>query len=160
MADEKSVTLYIIQGFIGAGKSTFSRKLASETGAVHLNPDECVARFYDKNEYMQNWDKCFEETVNRLWQKTKEYLQTGKSVIFDMGFWQKKDRDFARRIAGERKSQLKHIYLYVPDELLKKRIIESRPQEWAERHLQNFEKNKRLFEEPQESENAIKINNF
>lgn len=160
MADEKIVTLYIIQGFIGAGKSTYSKKLASETGAVHLNPDEWVTKFYDRSEYMQNWDNCFEETVNRLWQKAKEDLQRGESIIFDMGFWHKKDRDFARRIAGECNCQFKHIYLHVPDEVLKKRIIETRPPEWAEKHLQNFERNKSLFEEPEESENAIKINNF
>ncbi len=153
-------TLYIIQGFIGAGKSTFSKKLAEEMGAVHLNPDSWVGRFFDKEKYMSDWDACFEETVQRLWQVAREDLANGKDVIFDMGFWLKKDRDYARRVAKECDAFCKHIYLQVPDEILKERIIADRPPHWAEIHLKNFEKNKAKFEEPTREENAIVINNY
>ena len=153
-------TLYIVQGFIGAGKSTFSKKLSHDTGAVHLNPDEWVTKTYSEEEYMSNWNKCFDEIVKLLWGKAKQYLLNGKDVIFDMGFWYKKDRDFAKSVAKECNSNFKLFYLYVPDDILKQRIVADRPKEWAEIHLQNFEKNKKLFETPTKDENAVVINNY
>lgn len=156
----KKATLYIIQGFIGAGKSTFSRKLAKETGAIHFNPDEWVKDLFSQDEYMSEWNKCFEFTTHNLWEKTKECLKENKDVIFDMGFWLKKDRDFAREIAKECNADLKHYYLYVPDDILKQRIISDRPTHWAKMHLENFEKNKALFEEPSEDENVVIVMNY
>lgn len=153
-------TLYLIQGFIGAGKTTFSKKLSLESGAIHLNPDEAVTKLYSKDEYMQNWDECFENTVHALWEKTKEYLNKGNDVIFDMGFWYRKDRDFARQIARECNANCLLYYLYVPDNILKERIVADRPPEWAERHLQNFDKSKSRFEVPKPDEDAITINHF
>ena len=156
----KKSTLYIIQGFIGAGKSTFSRKLAFEKGAVHLNPDEWVTKLYDKSVYTENWNDCFEKTVCQLWDKTKQYLKNGKDVIFDMGFWFKKDRNYAREVATECKANLTHYYLNIPDEILKERIKASRPPEWANMHLKNFDNNKKLFQPPEPDEKVIVITNF
>ena len=156
----KKATLYIIQGFIGAGKSTFSRCLSKESDAIHLNPDEWVSKLYTQEEYKNDWNKCFEATVHKLWIKTKEYLSNGIDVIFDMGFWLKRDRDFARQIAQQCNADCKHYYLYVPDEILKERIVENRPPEWAKIHLENFDKNKKLFEIPSSDEDVVVINNF
>lgn len=156
----KQAKLYIIQGFIGAGKSTFSKKLAEQTQAVHLNPDEWVTNYFSKEQYMSNWNECFDRTLELLWNKTKEYLSAGQDVIFDMGFWQKKDRIFARQLAKEYGAQLVHYYLYVPDEILKQRIIATRPPEWAKIHLQNFESNKAKFELPDAEEACITIDNY
>lgn len=156
----KTAILYIIQGFIGAGKSTFSKKLSLETSAIHLNPDEWVTKLYEKDVYMNNWNECFEATLNELWKRTREYLNNGDSVIFDMGFWKKADRDYARNVAIECNAICKHYYLFVPDEILKERIVSNRPPEWAKIHLENFDKNKELFEVPTEDEDTITINNY
>ena len=64
---------YLICGFLGAGKTTYSQKLSKETGAIHLNPDEWCMKLFSK----------------------EEYAQKGKSIIFDMGFWTKQSRDEA-----------------------------------------------------------------
>ena len=58
---KESRTLYIIQGFIGAGKSTYSAKLAERTKAIHLNPDKIVTEMFKKDEYMNNWESCFDK---------------------------------------------------------------------------------------------------
>lgn len=155
----KKTTLYIVQGFIGAGKSTFSRELSKKTGAIHLNVDTWVSKLYNKKSNY-DWNKRFDETVILLWDKTKDLLLNGFDVIFDMGFWFKKDRIFAKQLAQECKSNFKHYYIYAPDEILKKRIMADRPPKWAKMHLQNFDENKNLFEEPLSDENPIIINNF
>ena len=77
-----------------------------------------------------------------------------------MGFWIKKDRDFAKQVALECNANYKHYYLYVPDEILKQRIIADRPPEWAKIHLENFDKNKKLFDVPSADEDVTIINNF
>lgn len=157
---DKKPVLYIIQGLVGSGKTTFAKKIAAETNAVHLNPDEWVTANYTKAEYMANWNNCFDDALIKLWNKTIEYLKDGQSVIFDMGFWYKKDRSFARVIAKECGADIKHYYLVVPDDVLKERIISTRPKEWAEKHLAKFDENKLSFEAPTEDENAEIINNF
>lgn len=157
---ERKQILYIIQGFIGAGKTTFSKKLSRDTGAIRLNADEWVVEHFSESEYNLDWNTCFDKAVSTLWGEAEKYLRAGQDVIFDMGFWKKQDRDFARDFAGRLGAECKHYYLYVPDEILKQRIINARPEEWAKKHLQNFDKNKSAFEEPKEDEDFIKINNF
>ena len=56
---------------------------------------------YEYDYYMSHWEECFDNTLNHLWKLTKEYLTGNKNVIFDMGFWKKEDRDYARKIANE-----------------------------------------------------------
>jgi predicted kinase len=157
--DTKPV-LYIIQGLVGSGKTTFSKKLVAEKNAVHLCPDEWVTNLFTKAEYMADWNKCFDDVLIKLWNKTIEHLTSGESVIFDMGFWYKKDRNFARVIASECSADLVHYHLVVPDEILKERIISSRPKEWADKHLEKFDENKLSYEAPTPEENAIVINNY
>lgn len=157
--NEKTI-LYIIQGFIASGKTTYSTKLAKQNNAVHLNPDKIVEEMFEKEEYMKNWDKCFNSALIKMWEVAKENLLAGKSVVLDMGFWNRADRDIARAMAQKCCADFKHIYLYAPDEILKKRIIETRSFEWANLHIENFHKNKLRFEEPQEDEEYTKINNF
>ena len=52
-----------------------------------MNPDEWCVKLFDKKDYEHNWEKCSDETVNILWEKTAEYLTNRTDVIFDMGFW-------------------------------------------------------------------------
>ena len=92
-------TCYLICGFLGAGKTTYSQKLSEETEAIHLNPDEWCMKLFSTEEYEQNWDKCFSKTIEHLWKKAEEYAQNGKSIIFDMGFWTKLSRDEATQRA-------------------------------------------------------------
>ncbi len=155
----KPATLYIIQGFLGAGKTTFSQKLAADTEAYHLNPDEWCMRLFTKEEYETNWEKCFSATLDILWQKTKEYLNQGADVIFDMGFWDRASRDYARQIAQNCSAVYKHYYLYVPDEIAKERISR-RSGKIAAENLKRFNEIKKFFIEPEEDENAIVINNY
>lgn len=56
---------------------------------------------YKKDEYSNNWNDCFDKTVEMLWERAKQHLLNGNSVIFDMGFWHKKDRLFAKTVAQD-----------------------------------------------------------
>ncbi|MBQ8481136.1 MAG: AAA family ATPase [Alphaproteobacteria bacterium] len=155
----KKPTLYMICGFLGAGKTTFSQKLSAQTNAAHLNPDEWCMKLYPQKEYETNWDNCFINTVNLLWEKTAEYAKQNKSVIFDMGFWNKKNRQNDCKKALKLGFEPVIYYLYAPDEILIKRISQRRGV-IAEHNIKNFSNIKQYFEAPEDDEFYVKINNF
>ena len=149
---------YLICGFLGAGKTTYSQKLSKETGAIHLNPDEWCMKLFSKEIYEQNWDECFSETIEYLWKKAEEYAKNGKSIIFDMGFWTKISRDEAIKKAVELGFLPIIHYISAPDDILKSRISK-RNGHIAIHNLKQFDKLKKQFEEPSLDECFIKIDN-
>ena len=101
MMDNNSIkkpTAYIICGFIGAGKTTFARKLESETGAIRITKDEWMVRVFgnkitsDKN--FEKYDKNITELATDI---AFKILKTGKDIIIDEGFWVKSQRDDIRK---------------------------------------------------------------
>ena len=149
---KESSTVYLICGFLGAGKTTYSKKLAQNTGAVHLNPDDVCMQKYKPQEYENNWEACFANTLDFLWQKVASYITQNQDVIFDMGFWSKSSRQNAiakiRQMGGE---PIIH-YIYAPDFILKQRLM-TRSGKIAEQNLLNFEIIKKSFEAPEQDEN-------
>ena len=152
-------TVYLICGFLGAGKTTYAKKLAQSTGAIHLNPDEICMKRYKREEYENNWEYCFSQTVDYLWEQTAAYVRQNKDVILDMGFWSKSSRKEARKKVIKMGANVKGYYIYAPDVFLKQRIM-SRKGKIAEQNFLNFDIIKKSFEEPSEDENFIMINNF
>lgn len=152
-------TFYLICGFLGAGKTTYSQKLAAQTNAVHLNPDEWCMKLFSKEKYETNWDDCFKKAVNSLWQKANEYAKQSKSVIFDMGFWDKKDRQNAYAKAIDMGFEPVICYVYAPDYILIGRISQ-RKGLIAEHNLKNFSNLKTLFEAPDDDEFYVRIDNY
>lgn len=150
---------YLICGFIGAGKSTYSKKLALKTGATHLNADEWCMKLFTPEECKQNWDACYAKTVGHLWSEAAKEKDKGKSVIFDMGFWTKKSRKYGIRKATELGFIPQIHYIYAPDKILKERISK-RGFICDNQNLQNFEKLKLNFQKPRFSEKYVKIKNY
>lgn len=156
---QNQVICYIICGFLGAGKTTYSKKLAQETEAIHLNADEWCMKLFSKDEYEKNWEDCFLKTMDYLWDRASEFFKEEKSVIFDIGFWSKQSRDDACKKASELGGFPVIHYVYAPDNILKERIAK-RKGAIAENNIKNFEEIKKLFEEPNEDEKYVKIDNF
>lgn len=152
-------TCYLICGFLGAGKTTYAKQLAEKTGAVHLNPDEWCMKLFPKEEYERHWDECFSKTIESLWQKTAEYAQQGKSVIFDMGFWTKESRAEASQRAIKLGLHPIVYYVYAPDSMLKERISK-RKGTVADYNLRHFNELKKQFEEPGAPEEYVKFDNY
>ena len=150
---------YLICGFLGAGKTTYSQKLSKETGAIHLNPDQYCMELFDKTEYEENWDECFSETIEYLWEKAEEYAKQNKSVIFDMGFWTKISRDEATQRAKDFGFNPIIHFLNVPDRILRQRIS-ARKGAIAEYNLKHFDKLKKEFEDPTKTEKYVKYDNY
>lgn len=149
---------YLICGFLGAGKTTYSKKISNETGAIHLNPDEWCVKLFSKEEYEQNWDACFSKTIEYLWKEAEEYAKQRTSLIFDMEFWTKLSRDKAIKKAVELGFSPIIHYVYAQDKVLKERISK-RTGVIADYNFKHFDEIKKQFEEPIADECVIKINN-
>ncbi len=99
--NKKQPVAYIICGFIGAGKTTFSRKLEKETGAIRITKDEWIVTIFGNKITL---DKNFEDYDKRITQLAKDFafkiLQSGGDVILDEGFWLKSQRiDIRKKIS-------------------------------------------------------------
>ena len=90
----KNPSAYIVCGFIGAGKTTFARKLEKETGAIRITKDEWVIKIFgnkitsDKN--FEKYDKNITELATGI---AFKILKSGNDMIIDEGFWVKSQRD-------------------------------------------------------------------
>lgn len=148
--------LRIVQGFIGAGKTTYSKWLSEKTGDIRLNADEYCADNFSKKELEANWDKCFSQAISEQYIIAEKLLLSGKSVILDFGFWDRQSREYARALAKRIGAEFQHIYLDTPEGVILERL-RKRTGVIAARNLQNFQELKKYFEKPEVDECIISI---
>lgn len=83
-------TVHLISGLQGAGKSTYARRLADETGAVRFSIDEWMHQLYgpdlpqplDVTWIMERVRRC----EQRIWATASEVATAGGDVVLDLGF--------------------------------------------------------------------------
>ena len=123
--NKKKPTAYIICGFIGAGKTTFARKLEKETGAVRITKDEWMVRMFGNK---ITSDKNFEEYDHNIIDLTREFafkiLKSGSDVIMDEGFWAKSQRDEMKQKAINVGAKPVLYYVECPAAEMRKRVVD------------------------------------
>jgi predicted kinase len=151
---------YIICGFIGAGKTTFARKLEKETGAIRITKDEWIIKIFgnkitsDKN--FKSYDKKITELAKDI---AFKILESGKDVIIDEGFWVKSQRDEIKNNIINVGAKPIFYYLECPIEKMKERVINRSNYP----SIDSFEINKDLFDkylkywEPPIKEEGIRL---
>lgn len=96
-SNDKIPTVYLICGFIGAGKTTFSKKLETETGAVRITKDEWSISLIGNNPTIDGyaqWDSKIIELSRKI---AFQLAEKGMDVIIDEGFWAKEEREELKR---------------------------------------------------------------
>lgn len=115
-------TLYLIHGFVGTGKTTFSKNLEKETRSIRFTPDEWMCELYGKNppkEYFREYEERIKNIIKSL---SFELLESGISVIWDYGFWSRKSRDEACAWAKSINVDIKIYALVCPENILRQRV--------------------------------------
>lgn len=110
-------TAHLIHGYLGAGKSTYARRLAAETGAVLLCFDEWYLRLYTDGSPTGALD---DDLLNRLYAVLNDHwprlLAAGVDVVLDFGFWSRSWRDDARALAAAAGAEPRLHWVQTSDE--------------------------------------------
>jgi predicted kinase len=115
--------VYLICGFIGAGKTTFAKKLEEKTGAVRITKDEWSIRFIGNDPTIDGYAQ-WDRKIIDLSRDVAFYLAgKGMDVIMDEGFWEKETRAAMRRRAEAIGAQVVMYYLETPIETIRERVV-------------------------------------
>jgi len=115
--------VYLICGFIGAGKTTFAKKLEEKTGAVRITKDEWSISLIGNDPTIDGyaeWDtKIIELSRNVAFQLAEK----GIDVIMDEGFWEKETRDKMKRRIDAIGAKTVMYYVETPIETIRERVV-------------------------------------
>src|SRR5438128_1902118 len=96
--------VYLICGFIGAGKTTFAKKLEEKTGAVRITKDEWSIRLVGNDPTIDGYEEWDHKICGLSRDVAFQLAEKGIDVIIDEGFWEKEQRDEITVIASRRSS--------------------------------------------------------
>ena len=123
MENKKKNTVYLIHGFIAAGKTTYAKKLENETGAIRFTKDEWTIALLGINPPADMIEQ-YDSRMTILAQSVAfKCIKAGLDVILDDGFWVRAQRDEIRRQIIEIGANFQLIYVKCSDEIMKKRAL-------------------------------------
>ena len=121
--NKKQATVYIICGFIGAGKTTFAKKLEEKTGAVRITKDEWSIRFIGNDPTIDGYEEWDQKICGLSRDVAFQLAEKGIDVIMDEGFWEKEQRDEMRRRTGTIGAKAVMYYVETPIETIRERVV-------------------------------------
>ena len=107
-------TLHLVHGFVGAGKTTFSRNLEAEIPAIRFTLDEWIVKLYGHNPPEDKFIEYSDRVSSLIWQLTTQLLDLDRDVILDFGFWSRASRNRAREFALSVNAEVKLYSMYTP----------------------------------------------
>jgi predicted kinase len=121
--NKRKPTLYLICGFIGAGKTTFSKKLEAKT-AVRITKDEWSIRLIGNDPTIDGYAEWDRKITGLSRDVAFQLAEKGIDVILDEGFWERKTRDEMRTRTEAIGAKLVMYYLECPIEQIRDRVLE------------------------------------
>lgn len=108
-------------GKICTGKTTYAKKLKEEYKAVILSVDEITLALFE-NGVGDKHDEYVEKAEKYLFEKSLEIVGIGVNIILDWGFWQKSEREYARKLYKSNNVEYEFHYIDISDDEWKKRL--------------------------------------
>lgn len=125
-ANVAQVTIHLIVGLPGAGKTTRARELEISESALRLTPDDWLMAVFDRDHPTQWRSQERVEQRDRIEGKLVEIgmrvAASGVNVVLDFGFWGKDERSALRSIAESLGVRAEVIYLPIDDEEQRGRV--------------------------------------
>ena len=119
---KRESVVYLICGFIGAGKTTFAKKLEEETGAVRITKDEWSIRLIGNDPTIDGYAQ-WDQKIIGLSRDFAFYLaEKGIDVIMDEGFWAKEEREELKRRIHAVGVKAVMYYVETPIEMIWERV--------------------------------------
>ena len=115
-------TAHLIHGYLGAGKTTFARRLERNMSAIRFSHDEWMVRFYGNDppiEHFADYCRRVYEQMEEIWPRC---LELGLNVVLDFGFWTRRERDATREKILAIGAQMRLYRLSLPEDEAWRRI--------------------------------------
>lgn len=144
-------------GYPGSGKTTASKLIHEQTGAVHIWADRERRQMFGNPTHSADESKALYSCLNEV---TDKLLSEGKSVIFDTNFNYYKDRQHLRAIAAKHGAKTAVIWITTSKQTAKRRAVHERTlRNYYEYVLpeEDFERLSNHLEPPHDDERPIKI---
>ena len=87
---------YLLHGYLGAGKTTFARRLEAEQNALRFTQDEWMVRLFGHDPAEADFPDHHRRILEVMESQWTRCLQLGVNVVLDFGFWSRVERDRAR----------------------------------------------------------------
>src|SRR4030042_6321825 len=150
--NNKQPIAYIICGFIGAGKTTFARKLEKETGAIRVTKDEWIIKIFGNKITLDNNFEVYDKNITKLATDIAfKILRAGKNVIIDEGFWVKSQRDDIKKKILNVGAKPIFYYVECPVKKMRERVVsrsKNPPVDSFEINEEMFDKYLKYWEPP------------
>ena len=154
----KQSTVYLICGFIGAGKTTFAKKLEKKTGAVRITKDEWSIRLIGNNPTIDGYAEWDTKIIELSRDVAFQLAEKGTDVIIDEGFWAKEQREEMKERARKAGARMVLYYVQASIEEIKARVLErskNPPQDSFEISENMFDHYVQYWEPPTKDEGFI-----
>lgn len=113
---------HLIHGYLGAGKTTFARRLEQEIPAIRFTHDEWMARLYGTDPPAANFSEYASRVSAQIDATWPRCLELGLDVVLDLNFWTRCKRDAARMKALSLGAGVRLYRLSSPEEVAWQRI--------------------------------------
>lgn len=128
-------SIFLIEGPVGAGKSTYAGSLALRLSGVHLNLDEWMVNLFrpdrPEQDFMLWYAERKERCIEQIWQVSCEVLEAHTDVILELGLVQRAAREaFYQRVSGTSYSMQIHL-VDAPVEVRRARVVQRNEQQGA-----------------------------
>ncbi|HCC35665.1 MAG TPA: ATP-binding protein [Ruminococcaceae bacterium] len=122
-----SATVFLICGNTAAGKSTYSAKLAEETGGIRFSVDPWMQTLYGedydpkKNDFVWLIERT-ERCKTQMRQIAEQLISRGVDIVLDFGFGDRESRVYYREWAASHGARAVIHFLDVPAGERRKRV--------------------------------------
>src|SRR5262245_33302669 len=116
-------TVHLVCGFLGAGKTTFARRLAHEQHAVRFSIDEIYLQLLADGPTYTLDQQALDRLLAALHLLWPEIVRAGADVVLDFGFWRRALRDEVRALARSVGAETRLHVLRCPDDVALARCL-------------------------------------
>lgn len=109
------MTLILVCGLPGAGKTTLAMRLEAERNAIRLCPDDWIEAILEDPGDMRERDRLRDPMENLQWELAQSYLKKGLTVILENGFWSAEERGLYAIGAWDMGARVELAYVEAPN---------------------------------------------